>query len=235
MSRLLRFIAALLPALALVAGAQEVPRLKVCLYAFGYAPGLEDVHLRTGPEAFTKVELSTANIVGPVTALAPDGKITLHGPPETNAQGETVYPVVATATIPGGLRRALVVLLPDAADAAAPYRTLVLEHDAAGFPLGTYRLINLSTHPIRGAVGRTVVQAKPGGLATLALEGDPGAVLPVRFEYREGERWNRLTETRCAVRKDRRWLMCVYRDPKSGRLNIRSIPDRTVTPVGGEG
>jgi len=216
-------------------GAQEgPPRIAVSLYAFGYAPGHQDVHLRTGPEGYAKVELSTANIVGPVMSLLTEGKLTVHGEPTPSAEGGTTYPVIGSATLPSGLRRALVVLLPDPENKQTPYRTLVIEHDPEGFPLGTYRLINLSTHPIRGAVGRSIVRAEPGGLATLEPKGEPGSVLPVRFEYHANERWNRLTETRCAVRKDRRWLMCVYRDPKTRRLNIRSIPDRTATPTGPE-
>ena len=30
---------------------------------------------------------------------------------------------------------------------------------------------------------------------------------------------------------DRRWLLCVYRDPDSGRMNLRSIPDRAPQAV----
>jgi len=29
------------------------------------------------------------------------------------------------------------------------------------------------------------------------------------------------------VRKDRRWLLCVYQEPGTDRINMRSIPDRT--------
>jgi hypothetical protein len=51
--------------------------------------------------------------------------------------------------------------------------------------------------------------------------------VPVRFEFFDQDRWNLLTETRCAIRKDRRWLTCIYQDPVTRRMNIRSIPDRT--------
>lgn len=234
MLRLLPFLTATLLSWGALA-AEEVPaRLAVSFYAFGYAPGLQDIQVATGRGKLTKVELSTANIVGPLMATVEAGRIALWGPPVTDDQGETTHPVAGTALIRDGLQRALVVLLPESGEKGASYRTLVLENDAGGFPLGTYRLLNLGSHPVRGAVGGTIVQAKPGGIATLKLEGEPGTVLPVRFEYQQGGRWNRLTETRCAVRKDRRWLMCIYQDPKTGRMNIRSIPDRTVTPVGGD-
>ena len=36
-----------------------------------------------------------------------------------------------------------------------------------------------------------------------------------------------VAETRAAIRQDRRWLMFIFEDPATGRMNIRSIPDRT--------
>ena len=119
-------------------------------------------------------------------------------------------------------------LFPAAADSTDKYRCVVFNHDLTDFPLGVYRLINLSDKPIRGAVGREFVETKPGGVANLALKGEPGAVIPLRFEFFEENRWNLLTESRAAVRKDRRWLMCIYQDPVTGRMNMRSIPDRSV-------
>ena len=76
-------------------------------------------------------------------------------------------------------------------------------------------------------MGRQVVKAEPGAIANLEIKGEPGSIVPVRFEFFEEKRWNLLTETRAAVRNDRRWLMCIYQDPSTGRMNIRSIPDRT--------
>ena len=53
----------------------------------------------------------------------------------------------------------------------------------------------------------------------------------MRFEFFDEDRWNLLTETRCAIRKDRRWFTCIYQDAATGRMNIRSIPDRTAVPA----
>ena len=119
------------------------------------------------------------------------------------------------------------VLFPAPKGATEPTAVLCFNHDLQDFPLGVYRLINLSPHPIRGAIAREFVEAKPGGVANLEPAGEPGAVVPVRFEFFDKDRWNLLTETRCAIRKDRRWLTCIYQDPATGRMNIRSIPDRT--------
>ena len=140
-------------------------------------------------------------------------------------------PVLATAKVPKGIQRALVIQLPASKGAAEPYRSLVLNHDLQDFPLGVYRLINISPHPIRGAIAHNFVEAKPGGIANLEPAGEPGAIAPMRFEFFEQDRWKLLSVTRCAIRKDRRWLTCIYQEPATGRMNIRSIPDRAPTAV----
>ena len=205
-------------------------RIHTCFYAFGRVPGHESLFCPTAQDAYEEVRLSPANIVGPVHALALEGRIRLYGAPAA-AEAQANRPLLAETRLPQGIRRALIVLFPAPAGEATPYKALAFEHDLAGFPLGVYRVINLSSHPVRGVVGRKIVEAKPGEITHLEPAGEPGSVQPVRFEYHQQERWNLLTETRAAIRKDRRWLMCVYQDPSSGRMNIRTIPDRTLLKV----
>jgi hypothetical protein len=207
-----------------VFGQDAPPKISASFYAFAYVAGHESVQAPTGSGAFQTVRLSTANIVGPVDCPVVDGKLTLHS---TKAPAEGAPAVLTTATVPTGIKRAVVILFPPAAGKTDEYRSLVINHDATDFPLGIYRLVNLANKPIRGAVGREIVQAKPGGIADLKLTGTPGTVVPVRFEFFEEKRWNLLTETRAAIRDDRRWLMFIFEDPATGRMNIRSIPDRT--------
>jgi hypothetical protein len=209
--------------------AEKAPSVQVSLYAFAYAPGHESVHLPNGTE-FTPVRLSTANIVGPIKSTVVGGNLIIHGDPVDGPDGTTVHPVLSRCPIKEGIRKAVVVLLPTTTNDKASYSSMVFDHDLRDFPLGVYRIVNLASKPIRGAVGSAVVKTKPGGIANLKLDGEPGSVVPVRFEYYENKRWNRLTETRAAIRDDRRWLMFVYQDPRSGRMNIRSIPDRTRMP-----
>jgi hypothetical protein len=208
-------------------GQDAPPKISASFYAFAYVPGHESVQVPTVGGAFQTVRLSTANIIGPVACPVVDGKLTLHSAKAPAEPANAAPAVLTTATVPTGIKRAVVILFPPAAGKTDEYRSLVINHDATDFPLGIYRLVNLANKPIRGAVGREIVQAKPGGIADLKLTGTPGTVVPVRFEFFEEKRWNLLTETRAAIRDDRRWLMFVYEDPATGRMNIRSIPDRT--------
>jgi hypothetical protein len=209
---------------------EQVQKIPASFYAFDYVAGHETVEIQTGANAFEEVRLSTANIVGPITAISAGGMLRIHAKPVT-VEGIVTHPVLSVTKIPAGIRRALVVLFPNPKNPKEPYRSLVLDHGLKGFPLGVYRLINVSPYPVRGIIGRETAQVKPGGIAQLELMGEPGATAQMRFEFFDKNRWNLLTESRCAIRKDRRWLACIYSDPATGRMNIRSIPDRTATPA----
>lgn len=206
---------------------QKIP---ASFYAFDYVSGHETINIQSGAETFEEVRLSKANIVGPMSAVAAGGMFRIHSKPVT-VEGKVTHPVLSTAPLPAGIKRALVVLFPDPKNPKEPYRSLVFDHDLKDFPLGVYRLINLSPRPVRGSIARDYVEAKPGGIANLQPKGEPGDIVPVRFEFYDKDRWNLLTETRCAIRRDRRWLTCIYEDPATGRMNIRSIPDRTANPA----
>lgn len=210
--------------------AQPPPTISTSFYAFDYVPGRDVIHIHGAGQAGNPIQLSKANIVGPVKVTLQDGLLPIYDKPVT-VEGKVTHPLLGTARFPANLTRALVVLFPGPKTDKEPYRCLVLNHDLSDFPLGVYRMINISPHPIRGAIGKNIMQAKPGGIANLKPDGQPGDIVPVRFEFFDEERWNLLTETRSAIRDDRRWLTCIYKDPVSGRMNIRSIPDRGAVPI----
>jgi hypothetical protein len=214
----------------LTAQAEPPPTIPTYFYAFDYVPGRDAIHVPTGPETHQTLQLSKANIVGPVNVTLQNGALPLYDKAVT-AEGKTTRSLLANATFSANLKTALVVLFPAGKDDKLPYRAIVLNHNLQDFPMGVYRMINISPHAVRGAIGKTIIQAKPGGIGNLKPEGEPGAIVAARFEFYADERWNLLTETRCAVRDDRRWLTCIYQDPASGRMNIRSIPDRTIIPA----
>ena len=209
--------------------AQEPPpKVPTSFYCFRYAENLKDVFVPTGAAAYQKIELSTANMIGPVPVLAPEGSLTLHRR-DTAEDGTEIYPLVGRAKL-GSIRSPLVILLPGPKDGKLPYRTLVLDRDDAKFPLGSYQFINLSSHPMRGLIGKTRLEAKPFSVKSLRPKAAPGDMMTVIFEYNDGKHWRPMTKTRWAYRDDRRSLLCAYLDPSDQRVKMRSIPERLVPP-----
>lgn len=207
-------------------GQQPVEKTTASFYCFRYAPQLEDVYIRTGVESYQKIELSTANIIGPVAVVSADGAVTIHRM-ETTDKGETIYPLVGQAKT-GSVTQPLIVLFPNAKDESLPYRALTLDRNRGRFPMGSYQFINLAPNPMRGLVGKTRVDVAPGTVKLLKPKGEPGEMLDVVFEYQSEGIWRSMTKTRWAVRNDRRSLMCAFLDPQDQRVKIRSIPERLV-------
>ena len=207
-------------------GAPQATRVvRASFYAFRIAAGQESVHAPTGAESTQEIGLSPANIVGSVnTALAGDELVLFRsaGTPDKPA------PVAGRVRVPAGWKNVLVLLLPSAPEADVPYRCLALAQDDLDFPLGSCMLVNLTSSGIRGRAGPATVSLDPGAIKTFQPTGQPGESVPVRFERLEGREWLVLTETRWAVRRDRRQLICVYQDERTHRFLLRSLPDRTI-------
>jgi len=195
--------------------------VEISLYCFRQVPGLGTIRVPTSGGAATEIRLSTANIVDPLKAETQDGTLTFLGMPESPDKPPKP---AGRVTLPGG--PALVILVPAAKGAAMPYHCFTVARTDDGFPLGSYQVVNLSPFHVRGAIGRSPVEVKPAGVTRFKPEGTPGTNLGARFEFHEDGAWKLLTETRCAIRADRRWLLFAYKDPQSGRMNLRSIPDR---------
>ncbi len=205
-----------------LAAAPEARTVEASFYCFKQAPGVESVSIVQG-EMPTTVKLSAANISDPVELPVIEGLATLQRPDGAGT--------AAKLKIPAGLRKALIVLLPAPSGSAEPYQAFAIDYARDTFRKGTYRLVNVSRHPVRGAIGRSYAEIKPGGTGDIELQGEEGATQGVKFEFHDQDAWQRLTETRCAVRRDRRWLVIVHEDPATHRMNLRSIPDRDYQPA----
>lgn len=218
MKQLLLFLSLALPLHA------EPRNIDVSFFCLKYVAGQETIHLAksSGSEA---VRLSTANMTDPVTIPIEGDLAVFHRTPADDPKAPPVP--AAKVKIPLNVEKALVILVPNSSPSGDPYSAVLVDHGHR-FSLGTYRVVNFSRKAVRGAIGRSYVEAVSGGMADLELKGEAGAVQGVRFEFKDQGRWNRLTETRCAVRKDRRWLLCIYQDPVTQRMNMKSIPDRTL-------
>lgn len=221
----MKLILALLALAAPLHAAAESRAIEFSFYCLKYVPGLETIRIAKDG-GFEEVRLSTANMTQPVRLNVVENTANFYGTtPSTGTQDK--LPVAGKVRIPASIDKALVVLVPNAPGSAEPYHSLVIDRSDTNFRPGTYRIVNFSKKSIRGAIGKSYIEAASGGIKDLELKGEPGAVQGVRFEFAHEGRWNRLTETRCAVRKDRRWLLCVYQEPGTERINMRSIPDRS--------
>jgi hypothetical protein len=200
----------------------EERTVEASFYCFKYAPGAETIQVTDGQNA-KALRLSTANIIGAVPLKVTNDEAVIQGIDNAAA--------AARVKIPKRFNKALVVLVPAPSGSAEKYRAFAIDFGRDRFRPGTYRMVNISKKAVRGAIGKSYAEVKSGDTADIELQGDEGATQGVKFEFHEGGKWNRLTETRAAVRRDRRWLVLVHEDPVTQRMNLRSIPDREIRPT----
>ncbi|MBK1835454.1 hypothetical protein [Roseibacillus ishigakijimensis] len=220
---LLAFLSLLLPL-----AAQEGKTVSVAVYAFEYAAKQKTIYVRSGPEAYEEVGLSTANLRGPVPGWVVDGVLTFHTEPGPAAEGE-LPPLAAEVRLPADLKSPLVMLAKAPSSAKVPYQALVLENDGEKVRPGTRLIVNMTNSAVRARVGDNLISnLSPGQSIDFVAKGEPGEVFPVVFQYQKDGEWRDMTNTRWAHRPDRRALICIYQDPRTRRHKLRSIPNRTV-------
>lgn len=204
-----------------VGAAEKVTRLPLSIFCSAYAAGLKSVFVKTGEDAYHGVTLSTANVVDAESVLVEDGRISLHGA----ASGGNARPVVATAGITG-LRQPLLVLVPSKEAGGLAYETKVVEGDIRDFPLGSFKFVNISPHPLRVVFGGNVIEVQAGAEALFNPKSPAGEVMPVTVDYKTGENWQLVSSANWASRDDRRTLVCFQFDTGSKRMVIKSVPLR---------
>lgn len=205
---------------------ESTQKASATFYCFQYANGLKDIYVPTGEDRFQKLELSTANMLGPVSVLVRDGVLTLHDFVETE-EGEPSYPRIGTAKVKD-IKRPLVVLLPGSEESTSRYGSLIIDRSETQFPQGSIQFINLTQHRIRALIGETRLASTPGSVRNIKPTAPAGEMMIVLFEYEVDSRWRSMTKTRWASRPDRRSILCAYIDPRDNRAKMRSIPEREI-------
>ncbi len=202
---------------------EETAAVKVPLsiFCFDYATGLKSVQVKRGAAELAEVKLSTANIVDAGNVETEEGSIRLYGFPED----ATPAPAVATAKL-GQLREPLMILVPTEEGAEFAYRSHLVERDPAKFPLGSCVFANLTPHPVRVNLGEQKLEIAPGADLLVKPSVAAGEVISVTVECKIGEHWQAVSSSRWAQRVDRRSLVTLHLSPRTGRVQMKSIPLR---------
>ena len=217
----------LLAAANLQGQSDVVQNIKLSVFSVAYAEGHQTIYLTNSKNEVSEVRLSTANILGPYeTMLDADSNIMLRTK-AISAEGATIYPPIAQIKIPTNIKEPLMILVPSSGD--QPYRALIIERSLAGFPNGSYTLINFSPMEIRGLVGQTRVIAPARKITRFNPSSNKEDILDVHFKYELAEEWKTFGRTRWVNERNKRTLLLAYPDPKTKRMRIKGIPVRPIS------
>jgi hypothetical protein len=139
---------------------------------------------------------------------------------------------LATATIPPGVRSALVIFVGLEAAGSKPtaepgWRTFVIEDSPKSFPDGGAYVANFFTGDIRFVIGEHKGMLHAGGMHGYAMPTklDDFNMAPVIFEFQSGEKWRIANESSLRFLPGMRYLIFTYMDPVSGRPKINTYQD----------
>ncbi len=127
-----------------------------------------------------------------------------------------------------GIRQPLIVLTPEREGADLIYQSKVVESELGKFPMGSFKLLNLSPHPVRFTLGDGVIEIGPGADSLLRPGVPAGEAVAVTIDHKSAEAWQLLSSARWASRIDRRTLVCVQWDKSSKRMVVKSVPLREI-------
>lgn len=132
-----------------------------------------------------------------------------------------------------GIKKPLLILLPDP-KADSGLRTLIIEDDQGDFGWGTFRLINVTAHPLAFRWDKKGQELKPGWKATDIEPGGKPRNMEV-FLYDKKDLENPLYRAVWEYRPDMRQLVFVVpsQDASMGPYQFKFVPETRIEEEGG--
>ena len=133
---------------------------------------------------------------------------------------------IAEATLPEGLRSAVLLCLPEAAGAKTPFRVLVVNDSKKAFPAGSFRVTNLSPSQVRIELEKRPWVIQPG--ATKLITDPPvrdGNLCGMRAYVLENQNWHRIASGIWPHPGKGRVIQLLYYHPVAKRVQLRAFDD----------
>lgn len=136
--------------------------------------------------------------------------------------GETLI----DATLPEGVRSAILLVVPGKAGDKAKFRAVIIDDSKKAFPAGSYHANNLSAIPIRLMLEKEVFDF-PAGKVQL-IEKPPfheGNMSSMRTFAFQDNAWKPVSTGLWARPVETRGVLMFYQDPAAGNVQLRAYDD----------
>jgi hypothetical protein len=87
--------------------------------------------------------------------------------------------------------------------------SLILPASSAAFPLGSFRLVNLSAKPVQFKIGKQLVKLAPRRARTVRAASS-GRLIPIRAAHADGESFRIILQTGIRLTSDQRANLVIY-------------------------
>jgi hypothetical protein len=231
MHRLLSgLLAALLP---LTASAQQPEATKIRLRAVLHDPlkPYAEMYFQGVAGGLERLNLAVEGLTDAQTVAVQKGTLRLFSSAKVDP-AKPLANLAATVTVPAEIKRAIVFILPAAADAKPPYQLMVLNDSFAAFAKGESRVINMTRLPLAVKAGEHAVEVPAGKITKIppvTKVNDLNQAQTTFYRKLETE-WSLLSERPTQYTPEVRNIFLMFVMPNVEEPQIRTIIDTTTTP-----
>ena len=135
--------------------------------------------------------------------------------------------LAATAKIPVGMKRAIIVVLPAAPDTKPAYRIVLIDDSPGAFVGGESRVVSLVSFEAALQAGEHKLPLKAASVTKVppVKKVNEFNMAQTNFYYKEGENWVAFTERQLQYLDEFRRIFLVYLTPGSTQPFITTIVD----------
>jgi hypothetical protein len=137
--------------------------------------------------------------------------------------------------VPVGLRSAILLFLPEKTGAGHPYKIMAIDDSKNAFPVGTFRVSNLSPHPVRILLEEKNYDFKPGQTGFITdppvREGNQSGMKAYSFH---DNNWQRIGSGIWPHPGESRVVQILFIHPARGHVQLRAfddVPPRDMPPT----
>lgn len=185
-----------------------------------------ELYVQDGSRKLERLNLSMEGLTAPQTVTLAKGKLSLYSSPAINPE-KPLENLVATTTVPDGLKRAMVLIVPASKTDKLSYKLMVVNDSFATFPKGESRVINMTRLPFAIKVGehsKEVPAAKVVAIPPVTKVNDMNQAQTV-FYQKIDTKWVLLSERPTQFTGENRNIFLLYQLPDMQEPQIRTILD----------
>ena len=212
---------------AAAATAQEVRKVKFRTLCLAHAGGVTELAIpaaKPGQPAVA-VPLYTASISPVIEGSFPTAEAVFHG----KAAGPDGKPVVAARATLGKSARQLFFFLPAKEGSPTPYEIRVFDDDTDSFKLGSIRMINLASMPVRFTLGGDPTPEIAAGQSVIlpqAKKKDEFNMYTVAMELGGADgKWSKAYSAAWKASKERREIVVTLVDEQFKQPTVKMYSD----------
>jgi hypothetical protein len=216
-------------ALLSVAGAQQGnvdPPIQIRVVLHDPAHPVVDFFVPDQGGATVKLDLIPASLSSPQISKPLNGTLLFYDTAKTDPKKPMEH-LAATVKIPNNTKKVIVILIPGPPDSKPPFRAVLIDDSAKGFPMGESRVLSLV--PVETAIqaGEHRLQILPGQITSVPVvkKCNEFNMAQTNFYYKEGASWVNFTERQLQYLDDFRRIFIIGVTPGANQPFISTIVD----------